>query len=92
METSVKSTMKTWEVKEVVQGKRKLLGITCPQCGGKALVNKAWRAMQPAEDALLLARSKGDFQGRVFKTRPCTYCFKASWLPGEHPDEKKPGR
>jgi hypothetical protein len=53
------------------------------------IVSKAWLAIQPAEDALKLSHSKGDFEGRVFKTRPCTYCFKASWLPGENPDDKR---
>ena len=89
METSRKSTMLSWNAKPVRRGKRELIGITCPHCGGKALVSKSWTDISPAEDSIRLAHSKGDFEGKVFRTRACTYCFKSSWLPGEHPDEKK---
>jgi len=63
-----------------------LIGIICPHCKNRALVSKKWLDIQPREDALKFSHSKGDFEGRVFKTRPCTYCFLTSYLPGEHPD------
>jgi hypothetical protein len=78
----------TWVVRPVKRGGKNLLGIICPQCEQRAIVSKKWLDVQPAEDALKLSHSRGDFEGRVFKTRPCTYCFKASYLPGEHPDDK----
>jgi hypothetical protein len=87
METSRKSTMKTWEAKPVKRGKRQLIGIICPTCGGRALVSKKWLDVSPREEAIKTAHSRGDFKGRVFRTRPCTYCFISAWLPGFHPDE-----
>lgn len=87
METSRKSTMLTWDARPVRRNKRELIGIICPHCGGRALVSKSWLDISPAEDAIRFAHSKGDFKGKVFRTRPCCYCFKASWLPGEAPDD-----
>lgn len=75
METSRKSTMKSWTVRNVRRGKRQLLGIICPHCECRALVARDWAS----------------YDYTKYRTRSCTYCFKASWLPGEHPDEKTPG-
>jgi ribosomal protein S27AE len=81
--------LKEWTVKLVRHGNKQLLGITCPHCGGKALVAKHWRVFHPDEEMLQLARQRGDRRGVVFRTRPCPYCFRASYLPGYHPDKKK---
>lgn len=74
MQTSRRSTLKSWSARAVKSGKRELVGITCPNCGGKAIVSKKWL------DKNLLPG---------YLTRACTYCFKAAWIPGEHPDEKE---
>lgn len=87
METSRKSTLLTWDARVVRRDRRELLGIICPNCGGRALVSKKWLDISPAEDAIRLSHSKGDFKGKVFKTRCCTYCWKSAWLPGEDPSE-----
>jgi DNA-directed RNA polymerase subunit RPC12/RpoP len=64
--------MKVWSARPVKRGKRQLIGIICPNCGGRALVGKNW-----ADEGL-----------NTVNTRGCPYCGKWAWLPGRHPDEK----
>lgn len=61
--------MKTWKI-QAVDGK---LGLTCPNCGGKALVSKKWR--QPR------TYTRPDGSKVVIVGRSCTYCFKTARLP-----------
>jgi len=64
--TSQASTLPFWIT---AQGEGGTLRITCPRCGGKALVNKKkW----------LTYRSE---EGRTFIGRSCTYCFKTAQIP-----------
>jgi hypothetical protein len=86
METSRKSSLKEWDSRIVIRSGKKLLGIICPNCGGRALVSRSWLNVEPSQEAVEIARRKGDYKGTVFRTRCCTYCFKGAWLPGEHPD------
>lgn len=48
--------------------------VACPRksCGGMFIIE--------------IARWEGDNNGAVkVRTRPCPYCFRVSWLPGEKP-------
>ena len=73
--TSYKSTLPEWDAKVIRRDGRQLVGITCPRCGGKAIVSRKWLSEELNK----------------FKTRTCTYCYKTAWLPGEHPDGKEDG-
>lgn len=65
----LESKLKPWSI-EKVGGK---LGITCPHCGGKALVSKRWK--QP--------RTYECWDGSIVLIvgRSCTYCFKTARIP-----------
>jgi len=75
--------MRIWKVRDMKRDGRRVLGITCPHCAKRAIVSRSWLAVQPRENALQESHGQGTFDARVFKTRPCTYCFLTSWLPGE---------
>jgi hypothetical protein len=64
--TSLASTLPLWIT---APGEGGTLRITCPRCGGKAVVNKSkWLGYRSEE-------------GHSFIGRSCTYCFKTSRIP-----------
>jgi phage FluMu protein Com len=61
--TSLASTLPLWLL---ARGEGGTLRITCPRCGGKAVVNgKLWLGYK-------------DDEGRGYIGRSCTYCFKTA--------------
>jgi hypothetical protein len=70
--TSQASTLPEWEVSKISTHS---IGIKCPygDCGNKAVVHgRKW------------LRGRKGHENK--KTRACTFCFRAAWLPGHKPD------
>jgi hypothetical protein len=42
MEIERKSRLPDWMVRPVKRGRRELVGLICPHCGGRTLVAKSW--------------------------------------------------
>lgn len=65
----LESRLKPWKVENI--GNK--LGITCPYCGGKALVSRQWgkpRTYKCHDESIVFIVG-----------RSCTYCFKAAKIP-----------
>lgn len=72
MQTSDKSTLKVWWPTryhlETAEGAFDMYEVKCATCGGVAWVRGSWLRPRDAHNG-------------ASKTRPCTYCFVAAWLP-----------
>jgi hypothetical protein len=85
METSEKSQLPEFEAERYHldddDGSHDLLKVRCERCGSRFWVTLKWK---------VVAQEGSATDGRGHRTRPCPYCFKVSWLPGESPDSREP--
>lgn len=56
-----------------------LLKVRCERCENNFWVQLKWK---------VIAEEGAASDGKGHRTRPCPYCFRTSWLPGEHPDQQ----
>lgn len=57
-----------------------MMGLTCPDCGGKAIVPLQWEAPQPVPRAALKYWS-GRPPRSLKRSASCTYCHHVSLIP-----------